>query len=117
MKKLREIQGRKADASALMDFMRRLEDARRFLTSMGCNYASRLDNEDVVIMLKRKLPGKGLKRKRVDRAGDLIKSKGRAAYSDFVSFVRRVTKRVNNRYGQELKSSPCAGRERKESGQ
>ena len=63
MKKLREIQGRKADASALMDFVRRLEDARRFLTSMGCNYASRLDNEDVVIMLKRKLPGKGLKRK------------------------------------------------------
>ena len=62
MKKLREIQGRKADASALMDFVRRLEDARRFLTSMGCNYASRLDNEDVVIMLKRKLPGKGLKK-------------------------------------------------------
>ena len=37
-------------------------------------------------------------------------------YSDFVSFVRKVTKRVNNRYGQELKSSPCAVRERKESG-
>ena len=63
MKKLREIQGRKADASALMDFVRRSEDARRFSTSMGCNYASRLDNEDAVIMLMRKLPGKGLKRK------------------------------------------------------
>ena len=63
MKKLREIQGRKADASALMDFVRRSEDARRSSTSMGCNYASRLDNEDAVIMLMRKLPGKGLKRK------------------------------------------------------
>ena len=50
MKKLRDIQVRKADASTL-DFVRRLEDARRVLTSMGCNYTSRLDNEDVIIML------------------------------------------------------------------
>ena len=46
-KKLREIQVRKADVTTLMEFVRRLEDARRVLTSMGHNYVSRLDNEDV----------------------------------------------------------------------
>ena len=46
-KKLREIQVQKADVTTLMEFVRRLEDARRVLTSMGHNYASRLDNEDV----------------------------------------------------------------------
>ena len=62
MKKLREIQVRKDDASTLMDFVRRLEDVRRVLMSMGSNYTSRLDNEDVIIMLMRKLPDEGLKR-------------------------------------------------------
>ena len=85
MKKLREIQVRKADASTLMDFARRLEDARRVLMSMGSNYTSRLDHEDLIIMLMRKLPDESLKRKWADRAGDLIKSKGRAEYADFVS--------------------------------
>ena len=51
MKKLREIH---------------LEDARRVLTSMGCNYTSRLDNEDVIIMLMKKLPDESLKRMWVD---------------------------------------------------
>ena len=63
MKKLREIQVRRADATTLMEFVRRLEDARRVLTSMGHNYVSRLDNEDVIISLMRKLPDEGLKRK------------------------------------------------------
>ena len=46
-----------------MDFVRRLEDARRVLVSMGCNYSSGLDNEDVIIMPVRKLSEEGLKRK------------------------------------------------------
>ena len=113
MKKLREIQVRKADATTLMEFVRRLEDARRVLTSMGHNYVSRLDNEDVVISLMRKLPDEGLKRKWVDKAGDLIKRKGRADFADFVEFVRRVADRINNRYGQELGSSSHGNREKK----
>ena len=114
MKKLREIQVRKADATTLMEFVRRLEDARRVLTSMGHNYVSRLDNEDVIISLMRKLPDEGLKRKWVDKAGDLIKRKGRADFADFVEFVRRVADRINNRYGQELGSSSRGNREKKE---
>ena len=57
----------KANASALMDFVSWLEDARRLLTSMGCKYSSHVDNQDVIIMLMRKLPDRGLKRKWVDR--------------------------------------------------
>ena len=116
MKKLRDIQVRKADASTLMDFARRLEDARRVLTSMGSNYTSRLDNEDLIIMLMRKLPDESLKRKWADRAGDLMKSKGRAEYADFVSFIKRAAERINNRYGQELKPFSSTEREKKESG-
>lgn len=47
MRRLREIQVQKADTSSLMEFVRRLEDARSILTSMGYNYMNRLDNEDV----------------------------------------------------------------------
>ena len=116
MKKLREIHVRKADALTLMDFARRLEDARRVLTSMGGNYAVRLDSEDVIILLMRKLPDESLKRKWADRAGDLIKSKGQTEYVDFVRFIKRAAERINNRYGQELKLSSTAEREKKEPG-
>ena len=114
MKKLREIQVRRADASALMEYVRRLEDVRRVLANMGSNYMSCLDNEDVIAMLMRKLPEEGLKRKWVDRAGDLIKTKGRAEFTDFVEFLQGVAERINNRYGHELKSSLSIARNRME---
>ena len=56
------------------------------------------------------------KRKWADRAGDLIKSKGRAEYADFVSFIKRAAERINNRYGQEFKPFSSTEREKKESG-
>ncbi|XP_015755924.1 PREDICTED: uncharacterized protein LOC107335413 [Acropora digitifera] len=83
---------------------------------MGSNYTSRLDNENLIIMLMRKLPDESLKRKWADRAGDLLKSKGRAEYVDFVSFIKRAAERINNRYGQELKPFSSTEREKKESG-
>lgn len=81
---------------------------------MGCNYASRLDSEDVIVMLMRKLPDEGLKRKWADKAGDLIKSKDHVEFTDFVEFIRRIAGRINNRYGRELRSS--SEKERKEWG-
>ncbi|KAK2559511.1 hypothetical protein P5673_018157 [Acropora cervicornis] len=48
--------------------------------------------------------------------GDLIKLKGRVVYSECIDFVKRATERISNTYGQELKSSLSAERERKESG-
>ena len=112
---MREIQVSKADASTLMDFARRREDARRVLMSMGSNYTSRWDNGDVIIMPMRKLPDESLKRKWADRAGDLIKSKGRAEYAEFVSFIKRAAELINNRYGQELKTFSSTERQKKES--
>ena len=113
MKKLREIQVRRADAPTLMEDVRRLEDVRRVLANMGSNYMSRLGNEDVIVMLMRKLPEEGLKRRWVDKAGDLIKMKGRAEFTDFVEFLQGVPERMNNRYGHEFKSVSIA-RDRKE---
>ena len=115
VRRLREIQVRRADASSLMEFVRRLEDARRVLTSMGCNYMNRLDNEDVLVMLMRKLPEESLKKKWVERAGDLIARKGQAEYADFVEFVRRVAERINNGYGHELKEFSSNERDKRES--
>ena len=66
---------RRIDAPSLMEFARRLEDTKRVLTSMGPLYVSRLDNEDTILMLMKKLPDEGLKRKWTDIAGDLICSK------------------------------------------
>ena len=75
------------------------------LTSMGPLYLSRLNNEDTILMLMKKLPDEGLKRKWTDVAGDLICSKGQADFSDFVNFIQERADRLNNRFGQELKSS------------
>jgi len=105
MKRLREYNLRRVDAASLMDFARKLEDTKRVLTSMGPLYVSRLDNEDTILMLMKKLPDEGLKRKWTDVAGDLICSKGQVYFSDFVNFIQKRADRLNNRFGQELKSS------------
>ncbi|KAL9956037.1 hypothetical protein ACROYT_G037456 [Oculina patagonica] len=105
MKRLREYNLRRVDAASLMDFARKLEDTKRVLTSMGPLYVSRLDNEDTILMLMKKLPDEGLKRKWTDVAGDLICSKGQVDFSDFVNFIQKRADRLNNRFGQELKSS------------
>lgn len=54
---------------------------------MGPLYVSHLDNDDTILMLMQKLPDEDLKRKWADVAGDLICSKGQAAFSDFVDFI------------------------------
>ena len=88
MKRLREYNLRRVDAASLMDFARKIEDTKRVLTSMGPLYVSRLDNEDTILMLMKKLPDEGLKRKWTDVAGDLICSKGQVYFSDFVNFIQ-----------------------------
>ena len=67
MKKLRELHIKRADAIALMEFVRRLEDSERALKRMGTSYSNRLDNEDVIVMLMKKLPEDSLKRKWADK--------------------------------------------------
>ena len=97
-----------------MHFARRLEDVKRVLTSMGPRNAARLDNEDMILMLMRKLPDKSLKRKWTDIAGDIIQSKGQVSFAYFLSFIQKRTDRLNNRFGQELKPSQVQhGRDRR----
>ena len=105
IKRLREYNLRRVDAASLMDFARKLEDTKRVLTSMGPLYVSRLDNEDTILMLMKKLHDEGWKRKWTDVAGDLICSKGQVYFSDVVKFIQKRADRLNNRFGQELKSS------------
>ena len=55
-----------------MDFNGRLEDVKKVLTTMGPRYAARLDNENMILTLVRKLPNESLKRKWTDIASDII---------------------------------------------
>ena len=89
MKRLKDYNLRRIDAPSLMEFERRLEDTKRVLTSMGPLYVSRLDNEDTILMLMKKLPDEGLKKKWTDIAGDLICSKGQVDFSDFLRFIQK----------------------------
>ena len=106
MKRFRDYNLRRVDASSLMEFARRLEDTKRVLTSMGPLYVSRLNSEDTILMLMKKLPDEGLKRKLTDIAGDLICSKGQVDFSDFLSFIQKRADCLNNHFGQELRSAP-----------
>ena len=63
LRKLRELNIRKGDATGLMDSARGIKDAKQVLTSINCRYAVRLDNEEMILMLLRKLPDENLKRK------------------------------------------------------
>lgn len=106
MRKLTEYNLRRVNATNLMDFARRLEDTKWVLTSMGPLYVSRLDNEDTILKLMKKLPNEGLKRKWTDIAGDTICSKGHVDFYDFLNFIQKRADHLNNRFGQESKSSP-----------
>ena len=92
MRKLRGLNLRSGDTASLMDFARKLEDAKRVLTSMGPSYVSRLNNEDTILMVMKKLPDGGLKRKWTDIAGVLICSK--VDFADFLNFIQKRADRL-----------------------
>ena len=111
IRRLTQIQLKRADASALMEFSRRLVDAQRTLSNLGACFVNRLDNEDLIVSLMRKLPEDNIKRRWADTAGDLLKRKGQVHFTDFSEFVQKTAERLNNRFALELKLS----RERKTS--
>ena len=105
--------GQPGDATSLMDFTRKLEDVKRVLTSMGPRYVARLDNEDTILMLMKKLPDESFKRKWTDIAGDLICSKKEVSFAGFLNFTRKRAERLNNHFGQELMSSSTQTKEKR----
>ena len=71
---------------------------------------SRLENEDTIVMLVEKRPEESLKRRWADRAGYLIPFKGQAKFKDFLKFIHKPKRPLNNRFGQEKKSQPSIRR-------
>ncbi|KAK2559094.1 hypothetical protein P5673_018211 [Acropora cervicornis] len=96
LRKLRELNIIKGDATSLMDSARRIKDAKQVLTSINCRYAVRLDNEDMILMLMRKLPGKN---------GNRLRLLGQVRFGDFLNFIQKRADRLNNHFGQKLKLS------------
>lgn len=76
MKRLRDYNLRRVDVLSLMEFVRRFEDIKWVLISMGLFYVSRFNNEDMIFTLMKKLFDEGFKRKWIDIVGDLICFKG-----------------------------------------
>ena len=104
MKRLRDIQLKTYDASALMRFASRLEDAKRTLDSLGPDYALRLDSDDLIKDMMKKLDD-SLRKRWVERAGYLLEAHQRVTFDDFTNFVKGLSRRLNNVFGEELRLS------------
>ena len=100
--RLRTHHLKRADAEHLLEFYRRLQEAERVLSSLGPEYTDRLNNDDLIKSLVKKLPEESLKRRWVDKVGDLLTKKTRIEFQDFVEFIRRQGQTLNNTYGDEL---------------
>ncbi|XP_048583937.1 uncharacterized protein LOC125563125 [Nematostella vectensis] len=77
---------------------------------LGDVYYNRINNEEIIVLLMKKLLDDSLKRRWAERAGDLILARGFVTFEDFVKFVRGTADRMNNRYGKELKSDKVRSR-------
>jgi hypothetical protein len=101
---------KRSDAEALLEFSRRLEEAQRVLQHLGSDYADRLDNDDLIKFLIRKLPEE-FHRRWIDKVGDLLTRQSKIKFQDLVSFIKRQGQNLNNTYGADLlKPKSCASK-------
>ena len=108
--RLKTCHFKRADAETLLDFSRRLEEAQRVLHSLGPDYSDRLNNDDLIKMLIRKLP-EDFQRRWIDKVGYILTNQSRIKFQDFVNFVKRQGQTLNNTYGAELlKPKPFASK-------
>jgi hypothetical protein len=90
IRRLTQMQLKRADASALMKFSRRLVDAQRTWSNLGACFVNRLDNEDLIVSLMRKLPEDNIKRRWADTAGILSSVKVKSILQTFQNLFRRL---------------------------
>lgn len=105
IKKLKEFNVRRTDAMSLMGFARKLQESKRVLDSLGDDYSCRLDSEDLIKMLMRKLPDETLKKRWVERAGMILEDRPSVKFMDFHAFIDSQSRRLNNAFSDELKES------------
>lgn len=110
MRKLRECQVRRDDAESLLAFSRRLEEVHRAMSSMGESYLARLNDDDLLRKLMRKLPSESLQRRWVEKVGNLLEFQLAVTMKDFIDFVKGHGTRSNNVFGNELRSGALKGK-------
>ena len=102
IKKLENLPAlKRADGPSLLEFARNLEIANRTLTSMGPEYESDLSHVNTLRELNRKLP-LFMRVKWTERAGTIIESGSRPNFEDFLKFVKRRARLVNNEFAEDL---------------
>ena len=104
MKRLLDYQIKKDDAESLLAFARRLEEVHRAMSSMGESYLARLNDNELLRKLMRKLPSESLQRRWVEKAGYLLEFEMAVTMKDFIDFVKVSGSRTNNVFGNELKT-------------
>ena len=102
IRKRKELRVKRTDAASLMEFSRALENSLRALSSLGKEYVSRLDNEDLLKALMRKLPNESLIKGWCETAGELICHNKMVGLKHFVDFVYKAGCKLNNPYAEEL---------------
>ncbi|XP_046862829.1 uncharacterized protein LOC124456428 [Xenia sp. Carnegie-2017] len=102
---------KQADGPSLLELTRHLEVANRTLASMGPEYESELDHMNTLRELNRKLP-LFMRVRWTECAGSIIESGSRPKFKDFLLFVKKRAKLVNNEFGEDL----CSGVVRKDGG-
>ena len=105
MKRLREHQVRRHDAESLLAFARRLEEIHRAMSSMGESYLARLNDDELLRKLMRKLPSESLQRRWVEKVGSLLEVQHSVSMKDFIDFVKTNGTRSNNVFGNDLKTN------------
>lgn len=102
IKKMKDLRVKRPDAVSLLEFARALESTSRALKSLGGAYAARLDNDDFIKLLMKKLPSEPLKRGWCKRAGSLIADDVQVSLRHFIDFVSEIGTQLNNIYAEEL---------------
>lgn len=102
IKKLKDLRVKKSDAVGLLEFTRALESSSRALKSLGSGYAARLDTDDFIKLMMKKLPTEDLRRGWCKRAGSLIAENEQVCLMHFIDFISRIGNQLNNTFAEEL---------------
>jgi hypothetical protein len=104
IRKLKDLRIKKVDATNLLDFARAIECTSRALAGLGSEYSTRLDNEEFIKMLMRKLPTEDLRKGWCSRAGTLISCDMQVKLKHFYEFVHKAGVKLNHTFAEDLEA-------------
>ena len=90
-----------ADGPSLLEFSRHLNTAGRTLRGMGASYACDLGHMNTLRELAKKMP-MHLRAKWTEQAGNIIEKDRKLGFEDFLKFIQKRARLVNNELGTDM---------------